>query len=68
MSITVVIKISHTAEGMVAEHQIQPGDTHCPHEMMLASSIAGGTADAVKEINEVVNKLKQKFGGKKNVH
>lgn len=68
MSVTVVIKITHTPEGMVAEHEIQPADKHCQHEMMLANSITGGTAEAVKELNEVVNKFRQKLGGNRNVH
>ncbi|MNV96819.1 hypothetical protein D3C71_1918630 [compost metagenome] len=64
-----VIKITHTEQGIVVEPEIHaPANGHCQHEMMFATSSVEATCDAAKELNEMFNKFKNKYGENKNVH
>lgn len=69
MSVTIVIEVIHTANGLELKPEIKTlANYHCQHEMMFATSAVEATCEAVKELNEMINKSKNKYGEHKHVH
>lgn len=69
MSVTIIIEVIHTANGLELKPEIKTqANGHCQHEMMFATSSVEATCDAAKELNELVNKFKNKYGENKHVH
>lgn len=67
MPITLVFKISHTEDGIMAEPEVKLGDAQCTHELKFAADAANIVTDLAKELSRVINKYKQQSGGN-NVH
>ncbi|MGX5053147.1 hypothetical protein ACWKX9_05730 [Enterobacter asburiae] len=69
MPVTIVIEVVHTVTGLVLKPEIKTlANGHCKHEMMFATSAVEATCEAAKELNEMINKSKNKRGEHKYVH
>lgn len=69
MSVTIVIKVIHTDEGLVLDPEIQtPANGHCQHEMAFATVHVAAAIEAVNKMNAKFSKLENKPGDKKHVH
>ena len=69
MSVTIVIEVTHTRNGIEIKPEIKTlADGHCQHEMMFATSAVEAVSDAANELNELINKFKNKRGENKHVH
>ncbi|MGK0740089.1 hypothetical protein ACSFCT_25635 [Yokenella regensburgei] len=69
MSVTLVIKFTHTQDGIDVEAEINTkADYHCVHEMAHATATVEYARQAAREINQLLNKRETHQRGNKNVH
>lgn len=69
MAVTLVIKFTHTENGIDVEPEINAkADYHCIHEMAHATATIECARRAAREINALLNKRETHWRGKKDVH